>query len=205
MPKVDTYDRPWFAGALRELREARQWSVEDLAEAVAAHTGGRGRVSSEYVRKLERGDRVPSMQALGALLGTFGLTQHELEARFAPGPGAQALMAGAAPPPPRRWQRRRRGRRRWPRLQPKARSRRLPGLRPSSSLAREAPAAAPPAYAAGAASQGRPPAAAPAAHAPATEADAARQAADLMAAFARLTPSQRAELVAHAARLAAGE
>ena len=100
MPKVDTYDRPWFAGALRELREARRWSVEDLAQAVAAHTGGRGRVSSEYVRKLERGDRVPSMQALGALLGTFGLTQHELEARFAPGPGAQALMAAGRPAPP---------------------------------------------------------------------------------------------------------
>ena len=177
MPKVDTYDRPWLAGALRELREARGWSVEDLAEAVAAHTGGRGRVSSEYVRKLERGDRVPSMQALGALLGTFGLTQHELEARFAPGPGAQALAAGAAPPPP-------------PAMaapptwsaavaapQPRARSRRLAGLRPSSTPAREAPA---------------------------TEADAARQAADLMAAFARLTPSQRAELVAHAARLATG-
>jgi hypothetical protein len=67
--------------------------------------------------------------------------------------------------------------------QPKARSRRLPSLRPSSGPAREAPAA----------------------HAPATEADAARQAAELMAAFARLTPSRRAELGAHAARLAAGE
>jgi hypothetical protein len=62
--------------------------------------------------------------------------------------------------------------------QPRARSRRLPSLRPSSSPAREAPA---------------------------TEADAARQAADLLAAFARLTPAQRAALVAHAARLAAGE
>ena len=183
MPKVDTYDRPWFAGALRELREARRWSVEDLAEAVAAHTGGRGRVSSEYVRKLERGDRVPSMQALGALLGTFGLTQHELEARFAPGPGAQALMAAAAPPAPTAMAAPPTWSAEVAAPAPKARSRRLAGLRPSSSLAREVPAAPP----------------------PATEADAARQAADLMAAFARLTPSQRAELVAHAARLAAGE
>ena len=63
---------------------------------------------------------------------------------------------------------------------PKARSRRLAGLRPSSSPAREASARA-------------------------TESDAARQAADLMAAFARLTPAQRAELVAHAARIAAGD
>ena len=82
------------------------------------------------------------------------------------------------------------------------RARRLPGLR---SSVREPPAAAPPPYAAGATSQPAPPAAAPAAQASATEADAARQAADLMASFARLTPSQRAALVAHAARLAAGE
>jgi len=209
MPKVDMYDRPWFAGALRELREARRWSVEDLAQAVAAHTGGRGRVSSEYVRKLERGDRVPSMQALGALLGTFGLTQHELEARFAPGFGAQALSAGAAPaappPPPMAMAAPPTWSAEVAAPQPKARSRRLAGLRPSSNPAREAAAAAPPPYAAGAASQGRPPAAAPVTHAPATDADAARQAADLMASFAHLTPTQRSELVAHAARLATGE
>jgi transcriptional regulator with XRE-family HTH domain len=203
MPKVDTYDAPWFASALRELREARRWSVEDLAHAVAAHTGGRARVSSEYVRKLERGDRVPSLQALDALLGTFGMTQHELEARFALGFGGQARDRAGQPLPP-------------PSMAAPAswsadvgvppatpRARRLPGLR--SSL-REAPAAAPPPYAAGATWQPpAPAAAAPAPQASATEADAARQAAELMTSFARMTPSQRAALVAQAARVAAGD
>ena len=206
MPKVDTYDRPWFASALRELREARRWSVEDLAQAVAAHTGGRGRVSSEYVRKLERGDRVPSLQALDALLGTFGLTQHELEARFAPGPGARRRSAPArprAPPPPPGDGSAtdvvgRGGRAAHPRRE-RAGSGPAPVAR-ARGARRRAPAVCGRGGSAGQAAGGR-----ARTHAPATEADAARQAADLMASFARLTPSQRTALVEHAARLAAGE
>src|SRR5688572_21975387 len=108
MPKVAQYEQAWFASALRELREERGWSVAELADRVAA-SGHRGRVSAEYVRKLERGARVPSLRALAALLAAFGMTRAELEARFEPRPGvpegvpeavAGSLAAPSAPPPP---------------------------------------------------------------------------------------------------------
>lgn len=99
MPRVSTYRKSWLSSALRELREERGWSRQDFADVVAEGAGEHGKasaVSAEYVRKLERGARQPSIKALEQMLTAFGLTRSQLEARFDPQPAPKAALAATS-------------------------------------------------------------------------------------------------------------
>jgi transcriptional regulator with XRE-family HTH domain len=58
---------------IRIEREARHWSLSDLAE--------RAGVSRAMVHKIERGDSSPTAMLLGRLSGAFGLSMSKLIAR----------------------------------------------------------------------------------------------------------------------------
>jgi transcriptional regulator with XRE-family HTH domain len=64
---------PQIAARLRSEREARRWSIADLAE----HSG----VSKAMISKIERGEASPTAALLGRLSGAFGLTLSALLAR----------------------------------------------------------------------------------------------------------------------------
>lgn len=64
---------PRLAARLREEREARGWSLADLAE--------RSGVSRAMISKVERGEASPTAALLGRLSGAFGLTLSSLLAR----------------------------------------------------------------------------------------------------------------------------
>ena len=55
-----------IAARVRIEREARKWSLADVAE----HSG----VSKAMISKIERGESSPTMTVLGRLCGAFGLT-----------------------------------------------------------------------------------------------------------------------------------
>lgn len=58
---------------VRAEREARGWSLSDLAD--------RARVSRAMIHKVERGDSSPTANLLGKLSGAFGLSMSTLLAR----------------------------------------------------------------------------------------------------------------------------
>ena len=62
-----------LAGRLRAEREARDWSLADLAE--------RSGVSRAMISRIERGEASPTAALLGRLSGAFGLTLSTLLAR----------------------------------------------------------------------------------------------------------------------------
>lgn len=64
---------PQIAARLREEREARGWSLGDLAD--------RSGVSRAMISKIERGESSPTATLLGRLSGAFGLTLSSLLAR----------------------------------------------------------------------------------------------------------------------------
>jgi transcriptional regulator with XRE-family HTH domain len=64
---------PRIASRIREEREARGWSLADLAE--------RSDVSRAMISKIERGEASPTAALLGRLSGAFGLTLSSLLAR----------------------------------------------------------------------------------------------------------------------------
>jgi transcriptional regulator with XRE-family HTH domain len=64
---------PRIAARLREEREARNWSLGDVAD--------RSGVSRAMISKIERGESSPTAMILGRLSGAFGLTLSELLAR----------------------------------------------------------------------------------------------------------------------------
>lgn len=64
---------PALARRLRIEREARDWSLSDLAE--------RSGVSKAMISKIERGEASPTATLLGRLSGAFGLTLSSLLAR----------------------------------------------------------------------------------------------------------------------------
>jgi transcriptional regulator with XRE-family HTH domain len=62
-----------LAHRIRTEREARDWSLDDLA--------GRSGVSKAMISKIERGESSPTAALLGRLSGAFGLTLSTLLAR----------------------------------------------------------------------------------------------------------------------------
>src|SRR5689334_16561572 len=64
---------PRIAARIREEREARDWSLADLAE--------RSGVSRAMISKIERSEASPTAALLGKLSGAFGLTLSSLLAR----------------------------------------------------------------------------------------------------------------------------
>src|SRR5690242_11300449 len=64
---------PRIAARIREEREARNWSLADLAE--------RSGVSRAMISKIERSEASPTAALLGRLSGAFGLTLSSLLAR----------------------------------------------------------------------------------------------------------------------------
>ena len=63
-----------FGLRVRQLREARGWSQEDLAEKADLHR--------TYVSGIERGTRNPTLTVLGRIAGGFGMTLDELLQRI---------------------------------------------------------------------------------------------------------------------------
>jgi transcriptional regulator with XRE-family HTH domain len=77
-----------LAGRIRLEREARGWSLGDLAE--------RSGVSKAMISKVERGEASPTAALLGRLSGAFGLTLSMLLAR-AEGGGSRLARAADQP------------------------------------------------------------------------------------------------------------
>lgn len=77
-----------LAGRLRLEREARGWSLADLAS--------RSGVSRAMISKVERGEASPTAALLGRLSGAFGLTLSTLLAR-AEAQGQRVLRAADQP------------------------------------------------------------------------------------------------------------
>ena len=63
-----------FGLRVRQLREARGWSQEDLAEKADMHR--------TYVSGIERGTRNPTLTVLARIAGGFGMTLDELLQRI---------------------------------------------------------------------------------------------------------------------------
>ena len=63
-----------FGLRVRQLREVRGWSQEDLAEKADLHR--------TYVSGIERGTRNPTLTVLGRIAGGFGMTLDELLQRI---------------------------------------------------------------------------------------------------------------------------
>lgn len=70
---------------VRSEREARRWSLTDLAE--------RSGVSRAMINKIERGESSPTASLLGRLSGALGLTLSELLARAEASRGGRLLRA----------------------------------------------------------------------------------------------------------------
>lgn len=76
-----------LADRLRREREARGWSIADLAT--------RSGVSRAMISKVERAEASPTAALLGRLSGPFGLTLSALLARAEGAPAGGALVRGA--------------------------------------------------------------------------------------------------------------
>ena len=77
-----------LAARLRQEREARGWSLADLA--------ARAGVSKAMISRIERAEASPTAALLGRLSGAFGLTLSSLLARAELG-GGRLLRAGEQP------------------------------------------------------------------------------------------------------------
>lgn len=78
-----------LAARLRQEREARNWSLADLA--------ARSGVSRAMIHKVERGESSPTASLLGRLSGAFGLTMSTLLARAEGRAGGRVLRAAERP------------------------------------------------------------------------------------------------------------
>lgn len=78
-----------LAGQLRAEREARGWSIADLAE--------RSGVSRAMISKVERNEASPTAALLGRLSGAFGLTLSTLLGRAEGPPDGAVVRAGDQP------------------------------------------------------------------------------------------------------------
>jgi transcriptional regulator with XRE-family HTH domain len=87
-PDSDQDPTPLIAARVRSEREARGWSLGDLAE--------RSGVSRAMISKVERGEASPTATLLGRLSGAFGLTLSTLLAR-AELKGGRLLRANEQP------------------------------------------------------------------------------------------------------------
>lgn len=76
-----------LAGRIRREREARDWSIAELATASG--------VSRAMISKVERGEASPTAALLGRLSGAFGLTVSALLARAESDGGAGRLARAA--------------------------------------------------------------------------------------------------------------
>jgi transcriptional regulator with XRE-family HTH domain len=65
-----------FGARVRELRLARSWTQEDLADAAA--------LTATYVGQVERGDKVPSLSVVLRLARALSVTPAELLVGFTP-------------------------------------------------------------------------------------------------------------------------
>ncbi len=90
---MDAKLRAEFGRRVRELRQGRELSLEELA-----HQAG---LNWSYVGSVERGERNPGLESIARLAGGLGISITELFAPFVNIPSV---------PPPRRLPRRRRGR-----------------------------------------------------------------------------------------------
>jgi transcriptional regulator with XRE-family HTH domain len=89
-PSASTLERG-LAARLRAERDARGWSLSDLA--------ARSGVSRAAISKVERAEASPTAALLGRLSGAFGLTLSELLARAeGDATGAGRIMRAAAQP-----------------------------------------------------------------------------------------------------------
>ncbi len=79
---------PRIAARLKEERQRRAWTLDDLA----AHTG----VSKAMLSKLERGEASPTAALLGRISGALGLTMGSLLGEVQP-PQPRLLRAGEQP------------------------------------------------------------------------------------------------------------
>ena len=78
-----------LAGNLRMEREARGWTLTELA--------ARSGVSRAMLSKIERGEASPTAALLGRLSAAFGLTMSQLFARIEDQPGGQVARADQQP------------------------------------------------------------------------------------------------------------
>jgi XRE family transcriptional regulator, regulator of sulfur utilization len=82
-----------FGAAVRELREARAWSQEQLAE----HAG----LNRSYVGEIERGSAIASIVTVDKLAAAFGVPIASLlRPSFAGNAAADSAAATAAPDDP---------------------------------------------------------------------------------------------------------
>ncbi|HZH28902.1 MAG TPA: XRE family transcriptional regulator [Azospirillaceae bacterium] len=88
MSIIDDEPGPDLARRIRLEREARGWSLADLAE--------RSGVSKAMISKVERAEASPTAALLGRLSGAFGLTLSTLLAR-AEGGGGRVVRAAEQP------------------------------------------------------------------------------------------------------------
>jgi transcriptional regulator with XRE-family HTH domain len=87
MEPIDT--EAILARKIREEREARAWTLSDLA--------ARSGVSRAMLSKIERGEASPTAGLLGRLSAAFGLTMSQLFARIEGQPGSQVARVDQQP------------------------------------------------------------------------------------------------------------
>lgn len=89
MPIETTIDDQQLGSRIRLEREARNWSLSELA--------GRSGVSRAMINKVERGESSPTAALLGKLSGAFGLTLSTLLARAESSRAGRVLRASEQP------------------------------------------------------------------------------------------------------------
>lgn len=76
-----------FPGVVRQLRKARGWSQEELAE--------RADLNRSYVGEIERGIAIPSLATLGKLAGSFELPASALLAHCEQQAAGDSMLSAA--------------------------------------------------------------------------------------------------------------
>lgn len=81
--------REAIAEVLIGLRTSRQWSLREVAE--------RSGLSIAYLSELEKGRKLPTLEALGALASAYGLSSGDLLCRLGERLGARCARCEEAP------------------------------------------------------------------------------------------------------------